>query len=946
MMKLACGSRPLAAVMLLSALQSLADAAIPRDMAVDPAVPTPESVLGFAPGDRPARYDEIARYMDALAAESNRVRLADYGRNASGHRLLLLTVSSPANLARLEDIDARLRRLGDGAARSGGVRASADDLPASVWLGYGIHGDEISGPDAALEVAYRLAAGQDEATRSLLDRLVIRIDPVFNADGRERALAHVSVFSRRIANDDLQDVLHETRWPVGRGNRYWFDLNRDAVFTVQAESRARVKAIGRAQPQLMIDAHEMGPDETFLFAAPNHPFNPHLPPSVHRSWEEFAADHAKAFDRDGTSYYTRSWDEVFYPGYFDVWPGYLGAVPIIYEQAATSGVTVELPNGLQRTYAQAVEHQMRSSLANLRTAAEGRERLLARWSEARAANRAASSSRRAWVLLPDDAYKSREAAAMLLAQGLEVERLRSATKASGLHSMWDAEGRSMSLPAGTLLVRSAQPLGGLVRNIFDFHVPMTADFVRKERTRLDLGQGTLLYDTTAWSLPHAYAASAYWTRNTPSGDWEPLDPDAPIAPSASGIPQAAYGYLYRDPSLHVTARLLERGVKVRVATEPFTYQGRRYEAGTALIRNDDQKEAVVDALGKERALGGTEFVAADSARITEGPDLGDPGFKLLRKPKVALLAGEGMDSLSVGSLLHLFDAAIGMPVTMLDFTGVGGKDLSKYEVIVVPDVYETGSAVAMLKDGRLDRLRHWVEGGGTLVGLRQGAQSLIEAELTAAKVRGATLDKYPPLVLGRAAPDVAAQDFPRAAGAGARASTASGSTGATLPVIGPASRAFLLEDSARGYDLPAEAPTLEKWLENAPAAEGLKAEIGTHLKRYLPHGAYLGVHLKPRHWLGFGAAGRLPAMFREGDALIADGGVEAVGRYAPPRELALSGLVWPEAVGYVADTAFLMREGMGRGQVILFASDPVFRGYSLGTQRLFLNAVLLGPAFK
>jgi hypothetical protein len=941
-MKLAFGSRRLAALVALSALQSFAWAAIPRDMPVDPAVPAPEAVLGFAPGDRPARYDEIARYMEALAAASDRVRLADYGRNASGHRLLLLTVSSPANLTRLEDIDARLRRLGDGVSR--GSRESTGDLPASVWLGYGIHGDEISGPDAALEVAYRLAAGQDDATRSVLDRLVIRIDPAFNADGRERALAHISVFSRRIPNGDLQDMLHETRWPVGRGNRYWFDLNRDAVFTVQPESRARVKAIGRAKPQLMIDAHEMGSDDTFLFAAPNHPFNPHLPPSVHRSWEEFAADQAKAFDRDGTSYYTRSWDEVFYPGYFDVWPGYLGAVPIIYEQAATSGITVELANGRQRTYAQAVEHQMRSSLANLGTAAEGRERLLARWSEARASNRA--GARKSWLILPDDAYKSREAAAMLVAQGLEVQRLRSATKASGLHSMWDGEGRSLSLPAGTLLVRGAQPLGGLVRNIFDFHVPMTADFVRKERTRLDLGQGTLLYDTTAWSLPHAYAASAYWSDKAPAGDWEAVDPDAPAAPPRSGLAQAGYGYLYRDASLHVTARLLERGIKVRIASEPFAHRGERYDVGTALIRNDDQEEAIAEALAAEQALSGIEFVATDSARITEGPDLGDPGFKLLKAPKVALLAGEGVDSLSVGAILHLFDTAIGIPVTILDFASVGGKDLAEYGVIILPDVHETGHVVVGLKDGRLDRLRRWVEGGGTLVALRQGAQSLIEAEFTAAKVRGAVLDKYPPLVLGRAASDVTAQDFTRAAGAGAQASAASGSIGATLPVIGPAARAFLLADSARGYEFPAEAPTLEKWAETSPAAEGLKAEIGTHLKRYLPHGAYLGVHLKPRHWLGFGAGSRLPAMFRESDALIADGGVEAVGRYAPPRELALSGLVWPEAVGYVADTAFLMREGLESGQVILFANDPVFRGYSLGTQRLFMNAVLLGPAFK
>jgi hypothetical protein len=59
----------------------------------------------------------------------------------------------------------------------------------------------------------------------------------------------------------------------------------------------------------------------------------------------------------------------------------------------------------------------------------------------------------------------------------------------------------------------------------------------------------------------------------------------------------------------------------------------------------------------------------------------------------------------------------------------------------------------------------------------------------------------------------------------------------------------------------------------------------------------------------------------------------------------LSGLVWPEAVGYIAGTAYLADEQRGRGHIIAFANDPVFRGYSLGTARLFLNAVIFGTAY-
>ncbi len=87
-------------------------------------------------------------------------------------------------------------------------------------------------------------------------------------------------------------------------------------------------------------------------------------------------------------------------------------------------------------------------------------------------------------------------------------------------------------------------------------------------------------------------------------------------------------------------------------------------------------------------------------------------------------------------------------------------------------------------------------------------------------------------------------------------------------------------------------------------------------------------------------------LFREGDALVAGEASHLVGQFEVPSRLALSGLVWPEAAAYIARTAWLIRESAGRGQTILFCTDPVFRGYSLGTERLLLNSVLLGPAFR
>ena len=911
-------------------------------------VPAPETVLGFTPGERPVRHHEAVAYYEALASTSDRVKIRDYGRTSEGRRLFVVIVSAPENLARLETIQSQKRQLGDEAPAEGTARSLIANLPATAWMGYGIHGDEISGPDAAIELAYRLAAGTDEGTQKLLRNVIVHLDPMFNADGRERSLAHTSAFRRLTPNEDTQDLSHFAFWPSGRGNHYLFDLNRDALYTVQQEARSRVAAILDARPQFMIDAHEMESDHTFLFAVPAEPLNPLLPASVHQSWRELAADHAAAFDRDGTSYYSRSWNEDFYPGYFDIWPAYLGAVPMIYEQAATAGTTLKLPNGLRRSYAESVEHQLRSSLANLQTVANGREAFLSRWAqERRKASQGGGSARQAWLILPGDAYKTKQAATTLRAQGLTVEVLRSAVKASDLHSTWDAEGRSLSLPAGTLLVRAAQPLGALAHNLLDLHVPMPADFLKHERRGLDLDGNSLLYDTTAWSLPHAYAADVLWSGRVPAGDWRVLNDASEAVAAAPEVVDGRYGYLYRDPSLFATARLLERGVKVRVARKPFTQGGASYERGTFLIRNDDQESAVIEALRAEQKVSGASFVALGSARILEGPDLGDEAFQLLTAPRIAVIAGAGTESLNVGAMMHLFDSSIGVPFTLLDLDRLGDADLSGYNVIVMPDVDDEGTVAALLKADRLDALKRWVEGGGTLVALRGGADVLAGSGWTTSKLRQDVIEKYPPLMFGRTAEAVFAQDFVRAAGAsGLDAPASAKDEGTTLPVISPAAQPFLNATAAKPFVFPATAPTLEKWLEGAPAADALKAEAGRLLRRYLPHGSYLSVELKPTHWLAFGVPSRIPSMFRESEALIADGDVEAIGRYAEPRRLALSGLVWPEAVGYIAGTAHLVREKHGAGQVILFANDPVFRGYSLGTQRLFLNATVLGPAFR
>jgi hypothetical protein len=79
------------------------------------------------------------------------------------------------------------------------------------------------------------------------------------------------------------------------------------------------------------------------------------------------------------------------------------------------------------------------------------------------------------------------------------------------------------------------------------------------------------------------------------------------------------------------------------------------------------------------------------------------------------------------------------------------------------------------------------------------------------------------------------------------------------------------------------------------------------------------------------------------DTLIAAAPARAAARFAGLETIHRGGLLWPEAAARLAKTAYATREPVGRGQIILFLDNPVYRGWMRGTRRLFWNAILYGP---
>ena len=155
----------------------------------NPSIQPPESLLGFPIGSQPARYGEVLKYFKYLSENPSRVKFFESGESVERRKLFYITISDDENIKKLVELRSDFVKLSNARTLSkNDANKLIETLPAVVWIGYGIHGDEVSSVDAALQVAYQLAAGTDETTNKILKEVVVCIDPMENPDGRERFL--------------------------------------------------------------------------------------------------------------------------------------------------------------------------------------------------------------------------------------------------------------------------------------------------------------------------------------------------------------------------------------------------------------------------------------------------------------------------------------------------------------------------------------------------------------------------------------------------------------------------------------------------------------------------------------------------------------------------------------------------------------------------------------
>lgn len=911
-------------------------------------VPTPEQLLGFQPGEKAAFPAQINACMQAWDKASERTRLVEYARSYEDRPLYYMIISHPDNMARLDDIQTAWNKLADPVGLSDAdAQKEIDQLPAVAWMAYSIHGNETSGCDAALAVTYHLTAAQDEEVLDMLRDLVVIIDPNMNPDGRERTLRQVNEFTGPVPNLDDQSQQLSGYWPYGRTNHYFFDLNRDWILGVNPEARGRLKALTEWHPLLLVDAHEMGSQSTFLFSPPREPRNPHVPSYVFDYVDRFADAHGKAFDQKGWRYFTGEWNEDFYPGYSSNWGRFKGAVSILYEQARNHGQTVRLANGETRPFRLAVHHQVVSTMSNLTSLATHRKDLSTAFVDHRRKAIASSGPfARKTLAVPPTANRSRllRFADLLSLQGFEVYETTEALQSDAK----DRLGRQVTdkqFPKGTLLVPYAQPMAHMVAALLDFDVRPSDAFLQKEWEELMYSKRPTLYDTTSWSLTLMHDLDAYLLpmelpKNSAVFEGEAV-PASTVADTWTAL--ALQGT--DDMSVVAAGRLMEAGLRLRVCTQTTRLGTIEVPRGSVLISREDHSlsQEELARIVRDTALELDLEVLSIGSGMGQGDlaDIGGRYFPLLERPRIGILSRPPFSSYDVGTTWHLLQETLGIHHSLLNATSFGA-DLGRYNVLVLPDMN------GALPPGMLDKLKPWVKNGGTLISIG-GATSALAKEKGLGSVRQLPnvlekLDDYELDLMREWMTDIPVQPDQ----VWSHQATGSGT-------------------------YPWEGKTPKRESKEALARKDAWERI------FMPRGTMLAGRVDQRQWLTFGLGEYVPVLFGNHPVLMAKNPTSIPVRlgYAPQvkpkpatgkkakttkpekkepkavgwaklptdRELYLrmSGLLWPQAANRLANAAAVTRESMGKGQIIMFASPPNFRASTLGTRRILMNALVYGP---
>ena len=661
-------------------------------------IPTPKEIIGHEVGEWHVTHDKLVQYMYALADASNRIAIEDRGKTFERRPILLLTITSEDNHNNINQIITNHKKITEY-----NENISTEKQPIVVYQGFSIHGNEASGSNASLLLAYYLAASDSDFVQELLKNSVILLDPSMNPDGLQRFAYWANINKNINLTSDPNDREYNEVWPGGRTNHYWFDLNRDWLPAQLPESQARIKSFNKWIPNILTDHHEMGTNATFFFQpgipSRTHPLTPDLNQKLTK---EIAKFHVESLDKIGSLYYSEESFDDFYYGKGSTFPDINGSIGILFEQASSRGHVQDSDNGLLR-FPFTIKNQLTTGLSTLKAAVSLRLDILDyQKSFYKEAAKESSKFKNEAIIFGNskDRYRTKKLAEILERHEVDFYELDT-----------DVKHKNKTYRKGyAYVVPKNQKKYRLINAMFE--------------TRTEF-LDSLFYDVSSWTLPLAFNLDYDLNFN---GNYSKKVKQLKFNKNTS-IEKSNYAYLmewheYLSPN--ALNELLDNEVIVKVATKKFKLEGKDYDYGTILIPVQNNNHIELNELLNDISSNCNIEINPVKTGYAEGPDLGSNNFRRLHKKNVAMLVGDGITAYDAGEIWHLLDTRFELSLTKLDIRNFNRIDLSKYTTLIVPNSSISNKLVT-------DKISEWVKSGGNLIAYKNSINWLKKTKLIEVK---------------------------------------------------------------------------------------------------------------------------------------------------------------------------------------------------------------------
>jgi hypothetical protein len=658
-------------------------------------VPTPRQFLGYiagAPGH--LTYSEkIDAYYRALAKASPRVKVFSAGKSEEGREFLLVAVSDESNIAAIDHYREIASKLADprGLSQEQAQNLENEGLPL-YWASGSIHSPETGSPEMLMELAYRLAVEDTPFIRNIRKNAIFLITPIVEVDGHDRM---VDLFHYHEAFPDKP-----TPGLVYWGHYVAHDNNRDGIGMGLALTQMMMKEFLAFHPTVLHDLHESVP---YLYISTGTgPYNAWLDPMVIDEWDEMATNELEKFSEAGVF---GVWDH----GYYDGWaPNYMffiannhNAIGRFYETFGNM-----YPDTRMRTasgdrplrtwfrnnpplrqvlwsFRDNINMEESGLLFALDYTARHREKMLADFylKSKRAIEKATTEGPAAWAIDNDGLRPGLDAALVQLLekQGVEVQRLN-----ASFHFDNSAQSKSPQagdLAAGTYIVRMDQPYSRVADMLLDTQYYSVHDPAPYDDTGWSLGP---MFDVRTTRITDPSILRASMSPIASPTQWQ----DAGVIAAAGSSADAATFFVIdanAEPGL-ASLRFKLPGIKFFAANADFTLDGKQFHAGSFLI----------PANGNPQDLRAQLQQAARDLNLSVYASGHDPAIArhALSLPRVALLH-TWTDTQNEGWFrLAMDDAKV--PYSYLSTTVAAATPnlREKYDVILLPPV--RGGAEAIL----------------------------------------------------------------------------------------------------------------------------------------------------------------------------------------------------------------------------------------------------------